>query len=348
MMPFKQQSSPFVPSVNQTNQMMRDVIIALIPGTLAYAWFFGVGVVINITLSIAFALMFESLILYLRKRPIKPYLNDYSAVVTAWLFALCLPMHSPWWLIAIGIGFAMIAGKHLYGGLGYNPFNPAMIGYVVLLISFPKEMTVWFLPSVISGESLSLMDSLAITFFGADIHQWDALTSATPLDTYKTGLRANEMVSEIGTAPIFGNFSGVGWENIAYLWFAGGLYLIYKGIITWHIPLMVIVGVFTFALIFYIADPSGNTSPLFHVLSGGIILGAFFIATDPVTASTTIKGRLIYGFLIGAVTYIIRTWGGFPDGVAFAVLLANIAVPLIDYYTKPRVYGTNSPDRDNS
>jgi len=347
MMPFAQKASPFIPSVNSTNRMMRDVLLALLPGTLAYAWFFGIGVIINIVLSIVCAIAFESLVLMLRKRPLKPYLSDYSAVVTAWLFALCIPMHSPWWLIVIGIGFAMIAGKHLYGGLGFNPFNPAMIGYVVLLISFPIEMTTWFLPSIVSGESLSLVDSLSITFMNADIQQWDALTSATPLDTHKTGIGLNLMSSEIHSASVFSSFAGIGWEWVAFGWLSGGLYLLYRGVINWHIPAMLLLGIGSFSLLFYLFDPDGSASPIFHLLSGGIMLGAFFIATDPVTASTTVKGRLIYGFLIGALTYVIRTWGNYPDGIAFAVLLGNIAVPLIDYYTQPRVYGVNASDNDD-
>ncbi|MBL7003311.1 MAG: electron transport complex subunit RsxD [Gammaproteobacteria bacterium] len=345
-MPFNQSASPFIPSSGNTNHIMRDVLFALVPGTAAYVWFFGYGVLINITLAIIFALSFEALILKLRNRPIKPYLSDYSAVVSAWLFALCIPMHSPWWLVALGIGFAMIAGKHLYGGLGYNPFNPAMIGYVVLLISFPKEMTTWFLPIAVSGESLSFLDSLAVSLMGADIHQWDALTSATPLDSHKTGVGLNLTVSEIHSAPIFGDFGGVGWEWIANLWFLGGMYLLYKGVIKWHIPVAVITGIIFISFIFYAIDPDSSASPGFNLFTGGIMLGAFFIATDPVTASTTVKGRLIFGFFIGVLTYVIRTWGGFPDGVAFAVLLANISVPLIDYYTQPRLYGVDSPDKD--
>jgi len=347
MMPFAQNASPFIPSVNSTNRMMRDVLLALLPGTFAYAWFFGIGVIINITLSIILALAFEAIVLMLRKRPIKPYLNDYSAVVTAWLFALCIPMHSPWWLIAIGIGFAMIAGKHLYGGLGFNPFNPAMIGYVVLLISFPYEMTSWFLPSSVSGESLSLIDSLSITFLNADIQQWDALTSATPLDTHKTGISLNLMTSEVHSAPIFSSFAGVGWQWVALGWLLGGFYLLFKKVINWHIPVMLLLGIGSMSLVYYLLDPDSSASPLFHLFSGGAMLGAFFIATDPVTASTTVKGRLIYGFLIGALTFVIRTWGNYPDGIAFAVLLGNITVPLIDYYTQPKVYGTQISKHDD-
>jgi electron transport complex protein RnfD len=324
--------------------MMINVLLALIPGTVAYVWFFGVGVLVNILFSAVFAIGFEALILLLRKRPLKPYLGDYSALVTAWLFALCIPMHSPWWLIATGIGFAMIAGKHLYGGLGFNPFNPAMVGYVVLLISFPKEMTTWFLPIQVSGDSLDLVQSFAYTLGLGDIQQWDSLTAATPLDQYKTSLGLNMMISEIRQSPVFGDFAGVGWEWIANWWFIGGLYLLFTKTIRWHIPLAMIAGLLLPALVFYVIDPDAAASPGFHLFSGGFMLGAFFIATDPVTASTTSRGRLLYGFMIGLLVFIIRTWGGYPDGVAFSVLLANMAVPLIDYYTQPRTFGIDSPE----
>jgi electron transport complex protein RnfD len=167
---------------------MIQVIIALLPGTVAYAWFFGPGPIVNIGLAIVFALAFEAAVLKLRAKPVMPHLTDFSAVVAAWLFALCLPMHAPWWLVALGIGFAMIAGKHLYGGLGFNPFNPAMVGYVALLISFPREMTTWYLPGAVSGQTLSLAESIAYSFGSVDIGQWDALSSATPLDQVKTGI----------------------------------------------------------------------------------------------------------------------------------------------------------------
>ncbi len=336
-------SSPHITSPSSTSRLMLHVIIALIPGTLAYIWFFGFGLIVNIAFSITFALLFETLILIFRRRKPIPFLSDYSALVTAWLFALCLPMHSPWWLIAVGIGFAMIAGKHLYGGLGFNPFNPAMVGYVVILISFPREITTWFLPVQLSGESLTLLESFRYSLGLVDIHQWDGLTSATPLDQYKTGLGMNLTISEIRQSPLFGDFAGTGWEWIANWWFIGGIYLLVTKTIRWHIPFAVISGMLFLSVIFYVINPDSAASPGFHLFSGGLMLGAFFIATDPVTASTTIKGRLIFGFMIGSIVYIIRSWGGYPDGVAFAVLLANIAVPLIDYYTQPRVFGIDPP-----
>ena len=185
-------SSPYVSPSRSLKRLMIDVIIGLIPGTLAYAWFFGPGILINIVFALILAIAVEAAVLRLRQKPIKPHITDVSAVVAAWLFALCLPVHSPLWLIAVGIGFTMIAGKHLYGGLGFNPFNPAMVGYVVLLISFPREMTTWYLPIGIDGDVLGLFDSIAYLFGLVDIQQLDALTSATPLDGLKRGLGQNQ------------------------------------------------------------------------------------------------------------------------------------------------------------
>ena len=332
-------SSPYVAQGNTLKRLMIQVIIALLPGTIAYAWYFGPGVIINIFLAVLLALAFEAGILKLRARPVMPHLTDFSAVVAAWLFALCLPMHSPWWLVLVGIGFTMIAGKHLYGGLGFNPFNPAMVGYVVLLISFPREMTTWYLPDSASGEGLGLLDALAYSFGDVDIRQWDALSSATPLDQVKTAVAQGITVSEIRLSPVFGEYGGKGWEWIAFWWFVGGLWLLFTRTIRWHIPAALLVAVLAMSLLFYLLDPEIYTSPVFHLLSGAVVIGAFFIATDPVTAATTDMGRIYYGLLIGILIYVIRVWGGYPDGVAFAVLLANMCVPLIDYYTQPRVYG---------
>lgn len=332
-------SSPYVAPGNSLKRLMIHVLVALLPGTLAYAWFFGPGVIVNIVLAIVFALGFEAGILALRGRPVLPHLTDFSAVVAAWLFALCLPMHVPWWLVLVGIGFAMVAGKHLYGGLGFNPFNPAMVGYVALLISFPREMTTWYLPGSIGGETLSLADSIAYSFGSADIGRWDALSSATPLDLVRTGVGQGSAISEIRTSPLFGYWGGTGWEWISLCWLVGGIYLLATRTIRWHIPVSLLAGVLSMSLVFHLLDAGQYASPLFHLLSGAVMIGAFFIATDPVSAATTDTGRLLYGLMIGILIYVIRVWGGYPDGVAFAVLLANMCVPLIDYYTQPRVYG---------
>ena len=335
-------SSPYVSPSRSLKRLMIDVIIGLIPGTLAYAWFFGPGILINIVFAVILAIAVEAAVLRMRQKPIKPHITDFSAVVAAWLFALCLPVHSPWWLIAVGIGFTMIAGKHLYGGLGFNPFNPAMVGYVVLLISFPREMTTWYLPIGIDGDVLGLFDSIAYLFGLVDIQQWDALTSATPLDRYKTGLGQNLTAIEIRQSPLFGIIGGIGWEWIAGGWLLGGLWLFFTRTIRWQIPVAVLASFGAISVIIYLNAPEATASPLFHLFSGGIMLCAFFIATDPVTAATTDHGRIYYGVLIGLLVYLIRGWGGYPDGVAFAVLLANMCVPLIDYYTQPRVYGDDA------
>jgi len=332
-------SSPYVAPGNSLKRLMIHVLVALLPGSVAYVWFFGPGVIVNICLAVVFALGFEAGILALRGKPVMPHLTDFSAVVAAWLFALCLPMHSPWWLVLVGMGFAMVAGKHLYGGLGFNPFNPAMVGYVVLLISFPREMTTWYLPGTVGGETLGLADSISYSFGTADIGRWDALSAATPLDQVRNGLAQGIPLSEIHGSPVFGAWGGAGWEWISLGWLVGGLYLLATRTIRWHIPLSLLAGLLAMSLLFYLADPASHASPLFHLLSGASMIGAFFIATDPVSAATTNLGRLCYGLMIGILTYVIRTWGGYPDGVAFAVLLANMCVPLIDYYTQPRVYG---------
>ena len=340
-MKFKTVSSPHKVPDRGISGVMRQVLYALVPGTFAYAWYFGWSILITVALAVFFAVTLEALVLVLRKKEVGLYLGDYSAVVTAWLFALTLPSLSPWWLILIGISFAILIGKHIYGGLGYNPFNPAMVGYVVLLISFPQEMTRWVLPTTISQVSLDFLASLGVMFSGLlpGSMTWDAITQATPLDTLKTGVGLHEMISDLNQSPIFGSMGGIGWEWIANWWFLGGLWLIYQRVISWRIPAAMLLTVGALSLLFYLINPDTYASPGLNIFSGGVMLGAFFIATDPVSASTTPRGQLIFGAGVGIITYIIRTWGGYPDGVAFAVLLMNMTAPTIDYYTKPRVYG---------
>lgn len=333
-------SSPHTPPQNSVTRMMLAVLIALVPGILVYIYFFGWGVVVNIVLAALVAVVCEALMLRLRRRPLRPYLLDGSAIVTAALFALALPTLAPWWLIVAGMAFAIIIAKHLYGGLGYNPFNPAMVGYATLLIAFPKEMTAW-LPA--GTHEVSIIDNLRYTFLNAlpEGMTYDSLTMATPLDTVKTELAQDRTMAEIPLrySGLFGGVAGRGWEWVNFAFLLGGLVLIYMKVINWRIPLAVIVGLFVIAAAFAIPDPDLRPSPWFHLLGGAAMLGAFFIATDPVTAATTPLGQLIYGFGIGILIYIIRTWGGYPDGVAFAVLIMNMAVPTLDYYTQPRVFG---------
>ena len=344
-MKFKTTSSPHLDTSNSVDQLMRKVLIAMIPGTAATVYFFGWGILINIFLACIVALVCEAFMLTIRNRPVKPYLNDNSALLTACLLALALPQLAPWWLTVIATSFAIIVAKHLYGGLGFNPFNPAMVGYVVVIISFPKEMTQWVPPIVEGYNLLSFTETLQVIFFGALPPQetWDSITMATPLDTLKTQLGLEFSISDIRQhplyGPMFGSVSGIGWEWINGLFLAGGLWMAIKRIIDWRIPAGVLLSLFLLSNSFALYDYASFTPPTFHLFSGGIMLAAFFIATDPITASTTTKGRWLFGIGIGFFIFIIRTWGGYPDGIAFAVLLMNMAVPLLDYYTMPRAFG---------
>ena len=335
-MEFKTYSSPHLPGSNSVNIMMRRVLMALLPGILCFTWLFGWGIVVNILLASLTALVAEAAILALRRRPVTTLL-DGSALVTGVLLALALPPLTPWWIPVIGSLFAIVIAKQLYGGLGYNPFNPAMAGYVVLLISFPLELTLWSAPGAYPGFT----DTLVHAFTGnlpAD-QTMDALTMATPMDNIKTRLGLSETLSEIHGSPLFGSFAGAGWEWINLWFLLGGLWLLQMTVIQWQIPAGMLAGLALVAFVFYAINPDIYTTPLFQLFSGAAMLGAFFIATDPVSACTTPRGRLYYGLGIGLLTYIIRTWGGYPDGVAFAVLLMNMAAPTIDHYTRPRVFG---------
>ncbi len=340
-MEFKTTTSPHTRTANSVAKVMQQVILALIPGTIAMAWYFGWGILFNLVIAITVALAAEAAMLFARKRPLQPFLSDYSAVVTGWLLALALPPLTPWWVTSIGASFAIVVAKHLYGGLGYNPFNPAMVGYVLLIISFPVEMTVWIPPNMLAETRLGLLQTANLIFTG-NLPQgltWDAITMATPLDTMRTQLGLNHMIEEIRSSPLWGDFGGRGWEWVGNWYLLGGFWLLYKRVIDWHIPVGMLGGLILIASIFYITDHDIHPFPAFHVFSGGAILGAFFIATDPVSASTTPRGRLLYGAGIGILTFVIRSWGGYPDGVAFSVLLMNLAAPTIDYYTKPRAFG---------
>ncbi|MEW6446416.1 MAG: electron transport complex subunit RsxD [Pseudomonadota bacterium] len=340
-MRFPTTSAPHVAVKNDVGRVMRQVMLALIPGTAIAMYFFGWGVLLNLLLTVSAGLMAEALMLAVRARPLKPFLGDGSVIVTAWLLAVCLPPLAPWWLPVAGIVFAVIVAKHLYGGLGYNLFNPAMVGYVVLLVSFPREMTQWVLPHGVAAASLGLPDTFAVVFTGQlpAAVGWDAISAATPLNAYKTEVGQGVALSVIQREPVFGMLGGVGWEWVACGWLIGGLWMMWRGVIQWRIPFTMLGAFGALALGFHLYDAERFASPLFHLFSGGAMLGAFFIATDPVTGSTTPRGQLIFGAGIGVLEYFIRTFAGYPDGVAFAVLLMNIAAPLIDHFTPARVFG---------
>ena len=338
---FETGGAPHFPPHSTVSRVMLQVIVALVPAIAAHTWFFGPGILVQIVLATGFAVGFEALMLKIRKKPVQLFLGDFSAVLTAVLFALCIPPLAPWWIALVGMLFAIVVAKHLYGGLGHNMFNPAMVGYVVVLISFPQAMTAWLPPSSIAPNSLDLGEALIAIFSGqlpAGL-SWDAITEATPLDAIRTSVASGKIIFEARQSPVFGDFGGLGWEWIANWCALGGLWLLWRRIISWHVPVTMIGSVLLLGLVTYLADPGSNPAPLQHVFSGALLIGAFFIATDPVTGCASNRGRLIFGAGVGVITLVIRRWGGYPDGVAFAVLLMNMAAPLIDRYTRPRIFG---------
>jgi electron transport complex protein RnfD len=337
-MKFSTAASPYLHSEKTVSQQMLQVLQALCPAILLSVVCFGVAVLIQLGLAIVTALVAECGVFWLRKRPLTSGLSDLSATVTAVLLALSLPVSAPWWLSVNGTLFALLVGKHIYGGLGYNPFNPAMVGYAFLLISFPQPMTAWL---AFDAPTLTLLETWQWIFTEQlPIHTtFDALTRATPLDTLKTQLRLQQSLSHIHSLPVFGWLAGKSYQWIALAYLGGGLWLLKRKVIGWQIPTAVLASLSLLASLGFMYDAEKFSSPLLHIFAGSTLLGAFFIATDPVTAATSQIGRLIYGGLIGVLLYCIRTWGGYPDGMAFAVLLANLTVPTLDYYTRPKVYG---------
>lgn len=323
--------------------MMRTVLYALAPALLAHVWFYGPGILFNTAIALLAGVLTEAACLKLAGKSPAPFLADGSALVTAILLAFCLPPLCPWWVTATGMVFAIAVAKHAYGGLGYNIFNPAMAGYVLVLVSFTDAMTVWPAPDI--GDLDYVRPDLAATFHyfltGSlpDGLTLDAIARATTLDSTKEGLGLMRTMDEIRINPGFGDFGGAGWEWINNFIAIGGFALLTLGVIRWHTPAAVLVSLLGMASIGWLLDPNTHPSPGFHLFSGGTMLCAFFIATDPVSSPTTARGRLVYGAGVGILTYLIRTFGSYPDGVAFAVLLMNMAVPLIDRATRPRVYG---------
>ena len=342
-MKFSLKPPPHALPITSVPQVMRQVLYALVPAIIIYIWFFGWGICFNLAFATAAALASEAAVLRLRNLPVKSAVLDGTAIITAALIAFAIPPLAPWWLPALGAVAAIVLAKHLYGGMGSNLFNPAMVGYVVLLISFPTEMTRWLPPqsAELGLQSISAWENLRFALTGTlsaglDI---DAVTQATPLDLTREGLSNMQTLNEVQAGPLFGGMGGRGWEWINVFVALGGIYLLFRGIIRWHIPVSMLVALVTLAAMFHAVDASRYASAGFHLFSGASLLGAFFIATDPVSAATTNRGRLIYGAGIGILTFAIRTWGGYPDGVAFAVLLMNATVPLLDRYTRPRIYG---------
>lgn len=317
---------------------MRMVILATLPGLAAQIWFFGWGNLINVLWCGLLAMGAEAAVLALRRRPIGPALRDGSALLTGVLLGLALPPLAPWWLSLVAVLVAIILAKQLYGGLGYNPFNPAMVGYAMVLVSFPVAMTtLWGKPVELQTAAPGLLETLRIIFTGHADLAVDGFTMATPLDVYKHEIGV-QLADSVRQHPAFGDFVARGWEWVNLGFLLGGLYLLYRRVISWHIPVSFLLALSVMALLWG-WDADRHTPISLHLLAGATMLGAFFIATDPVSAAASPLGKLIYGTGIGVLVYVIRTWGGYPDAVAFAVLLMNFAAPFIDHYTQPRTYG---------
>ncbi len=334
-------SGPHVLTVRRVDDIMVKVIVALLPSVGFGVLVFGLPALYLTVLTVTSALVFEAFCLNLKGVKAKPYLYDGSAVLTALLVAMTLPPWAPWWIGVLGSAIAIILGKQVYGGLGQNLFNPAMLARVALLVSFPIEMTSWVNVSPLF-TGISISDSFAITF--GQSYSVDGVTGATTLGAVKTGFSQNQTLPEL-----LSEYSGIqafiGWERgslgetSTLLILLGGLWLVRQGVIQWHIPLSVLVSVTLLSIIGYAVDSEHFLSPWVHLNSGALMLVAFFIATDYVTSPNTPLGQMIFGAGCGALIYIIRTWGGYPEGTGFAILLMNAVTPLIDHYIKPRIYG---------
>lgn len=318
--------SPHDHSNESVSKLMVAVIIALVPAFISSVYFFGMGTIIITATAMVSCVLFEFLIqLFLMKE--KPSISDGSAVVTGILLAFCLPTNLPVWLVILGSFVAITVGKMSFGGIGNNPFNPALVGRVFLFVSFPVQLTSWPEPGVNHFAYL------------------DASTGATPLSIMKEGMKNGESMREILPDIPFlqdlfiGHMGGSAGEISAAALLIGLVYLLIRKIITWHIPVSILLTVTVFTGIMWLRDPILNPSPLFHLLSGGLMLGAIFMATDYVTSPMIVKGMWIYGIGIGIITVVIRIFGAYPEGVQFAILIMNAFTPLINKYVKPRRYG---------
>jgi H+/Na+-translocating ferredoxin:NAD+ oxidoreductase subunit D len=318
--------SPHTHSEDTTRKLMLGVVLALMPTLLTSVLYFGIGAVIVTATSVISCLLFEYLFQrFVLKKPMS--ITDGSAVVTGMLLAFNLPSNIPVYLILIGSFAAIAIGKMTFGGLGNNPFNPALVGRVFLLISFPVQMTSWPIPS------------------GFKTAYTDAITGATPLAIIKEGLKNGESISQLmqkvpTTIQMFlGKMGGSMGEVAAGALLLGFFYMLYKKIITWHIPVSILGTVAIFTTILWLRNPESNASPVFHLLTGGVMLGAIFMATDYVTSPMNPKAMIIYGCGIGILTVIIRVWGAYPEGVSFAILIMNAFVPLMNAYVKPKRFG---------
>lgn len=336
-------SGPHTGGKRDTRSIMRQVILAIMPATLFGLYLFGWPAINLFIITLASAVLFEYLCLRLASKP-TVILRDHSALLTGCLLAMTLPPWAPWWVGVVGAGIAIIVGKHVFGGIGQNVFNPAMLARVALLVSFPVELTTWAnVTPLFSAQAPDFLQGLHITFMG--LEQPDTYTGATVLGHVKTELSQMHLLPESlegfyqQPQSFLGLMRGSLGETSSLLLALGGVYLLFKGIINWRIPVSMLLGVSVFSTGFHLFDPSHYISPWVHLTSGALICAAFFIATDYVTSPNSAIGQLVFGFSCGALVFIIRTWGAYPEGPGFAVLLMNAMTPLIDHYIKPRIYG---------
>jgi len=338
-------SGPFAHDRSSVNRIMLHVCLALAPATLFGLYLFGWPAINLWLLTCASALATEAVCLRWLGQPLAR-LQDGSALLTGWLLALSLPPWAPWWIAVGGSVFAIGIGKQLYGGIGQNLFNPAMLARVALLIAFPLQMTSWVLPQPLgSAGAPGFVEGLAITFAGAPLA--DGMSGATALGHLKTELTLGHSAEAILAgdfsllAALLGNSAGSLGETSELLILLGGAWLLARRIIHWEIPLSMLLAVVLLAAIAHQINPARYPGGLYHLASGGLLLGALFIATDPVTSPVSRSGRLIFGAGCGVLVYVIRSWGSFPEAVAFAVLFMNALTPLLDRYWRPRAYGRN-------
>ena len=339
-------SGPFTHKANSVQNVMSTVLLALLPATAFDIYLFGWPALLLFIVTIASCVAIEALCCSLAGRPANVSLSDNSAVLTGWLMAASLPPWSPWWIGLLGAIFAIALAKHAFGGLGQNVFNPAMVGRTVLLVSFPVIMTSWVLPHpLFSAAAPSFSDAISITFGG---HMPDTVSAASALGYVKTelsrGVPVTQSMAQVAQVPdlmdmALGYRAGSMGETSALLILLGGLFMMYKRIISWHIPVAVITTLYFMGTLFHAVDPARFTTGAFHVMSGATFLGAFFIATDYVTSPVSKTGQLVFAVGVGLLAWTIRTFAGYPEGMAFAVLLMNGLTPIIDQYTRPRVFG---------
>ena len=334
-------SGPHTHSLFNVPRTMIAVMVCLAPATGYGFYQFGLPAVFLFAVTLVAAYAFEILCLILTGRPVALFARDGSALLTGWLVAMSLPPWAPWWVGVLGAGIAIVIGKHVFGGLGQNLFNPAMVSRAMLLVALPVPLTQWVAP--LHGAGPDLAQALAITFgAGAPIDAISAASVLGQIDSLRdAGLPMAEILLQV--APLHDQFIGAVpgslGETSALLLLAGGLGLVLLRIVTPTIPLAVLGSLLACATLGWLVAPDSAPPPLMHLASGAVMLCAFFIATDYVTAPVTGLGKAIYGMGIGVLIYVIRTWGAFPEGVAFAVLLMNACTPLIDTYVRPRVFG---------